>query len=117
MRFLQTEWHRHERDRNAWDIERAEMKARIARMEGENRTSKKLQDSLTSHIKMLEHALKRERERSKAGASGGGGSVGGSSGSHESTADATESAAPVGRKVDQRVTEHLDASKRESART
>jgi len=29
MRFLQTEWHRHERDRNAWDIERAEMKSRI----------------------------------------------------------------------------------------
>ncbi|RAL58710.1 hypothetical protein DID88_003067 [Monilinia fructigena] len=21
MRFLQTEWHRHERDRNAWEIE------------------------------------------------------------------------------------------------
>ena len=66
MRFLQTEWHRHERDRNAWEIERAEMKARIAKMEGENRSSKKMQESLSKHIHMLEQALKREREKPKA---------------------------------------------------
>jgi striatin 1/3/4 len=62
MRFLQTEWHRHERDRNAWEIERAEMKSRIGRLEGDVRTSKRLQESLGKHVKMLEIALKKERE-------------------------------------------------------
>jgi striatin 1/3/4 len=70
MRFLQTEWHRHERDRNAWDIERAEMKARIARHEGEARTGKRLSELLSTHIRMLEKALKAERETSKALARG-----------------------------------------------
>jgi hypothetical protein len=65
MRFLQTEWHRHERDRNAWDIERAEMKSRIGRLEGESKTSKRLHDSLGKHIKILESALKKEREKVK----------------------------------------------------
>ena len=63
MRFLQTEWHRHERDRNAWEIERAEMKARIARLEGENRSSKKLQESLSRHVQMMESVLRKEREK------------------------------------------------------
>ncbi|KAH8697831.1 WD40-repeat-containing domain protein [Talaromyces proteolyticus] len=62
MRFLQTEWHRHERDRNAWEIERAEMKSRIGRLEGDVRTSKRLHESLGKHVKMLEFALKKERE-------------------------------------------------------
>lgn len=62
MRFLQTEWHRHERDRNAWEIERAEMKSRIGRLEGDLRTSKRLHESLGKHVKMLEMALKKERE-------------------------------------------------------
>ena len=62
MRFLQTEWHRHERDRNAWEIERAEMKSRIGKLEGDGRTSKRLQETLGKHVKLLENALKRERE-------------------------------------------------------
>jgi len=66
MRFLQTEWHRHERDRNAWDIERAEMKSRIARLEGESKTNKRLHESLGKQIKMLESALKKEREKVKS---------------------------------------------------
>ena len=65
MRFLQTEWHRHERDRNAWEIERAEMKSRIGKLEGDGRTSKRLQESLGKHVKILENALKREREKVK----------------------------------------------------
>ncbi|KAL1845663.1 1,2-dihydroxy-3-keto-5-methylthiopentene dioxygenase [Paecilomyces lecythidis] len=65
MRFLQTEWHRHERERNAWEIERAEMKSRIGRLEGDARTSKRLHESLGKHIKLLEAALKREREKVK----------------------------------------------------
>ncbi|KAI9814059.1 MAG: hypothetical protein M1827_003523 [Pycnora praestabilis] len=70
MRFLQTEWHRHERDRNAWDIERAEMKARIAKLEGDGRTSSKLKDSLGKHVLILENALKAERRKQKAPTSG-----------------------------------------------
>lgn len=65
MRFLQMEWHRHERDRNAWQIERAEMKSRIGKLEGDGRTSKRLQESLGKHVKILENALRREREKSK----------------------------------------------------
>ncbi|KXG51485.1 uncharacterized protein PGRI_094970 [Penicillium griseofulvum] len=65
MRFLQTEWHRHERDRNAWEIERAEMKSRIGRLEGDLRTSKRLHESLGKHVRMMETALKREREKVK----------------------------------------------------
>lgn len=62
MRFLQTEWHRHERDRNAWEIEREEMKKRIASLEGEARSSKGLRGILERQIRMLELALKKERE-------------------------------------------------------
>ena len=65
MRFLQTEWHRHERDRNAWEIERAEMKSRIGTLEGDARTSKRMHESLGKHVKILEAALKREREKVK----------------------------------------------------
>lgn len=66
MRFLQTEWHRHERDRNAWEIERAEMKSRIGRLEGNARTSRRMHESLGKHIKILETALKKERDKVKA---------------------------------------------------
>jgi hypothetical protein len=66
MRFLQTEWHRHERDRNAWQIERAEMKSRIGKLEGDGRTNKRLRESLDKHVRILEHALKKEREKAKA---------------------------------------------------
>ena len=65
MRFLQTEWHRHERDRNAWDIEREEMKKRIAGLEGETRTGRGVRTALEKHVRLLEVALKKERERTK----------------------------------------------------
>lgn len=70
MRFLQTEWHRHERDRNAWEIERAEMKSRIGKLEGDGRTSKRMQEALGKHVKILEIALKKEREKTKSSAQG-----------------------------------------------
>jgi uncharacterized protein YlxW (UPF0749 family) len=66
MRFLQLEWHNHERARNAWDIERAEMKAKIAKQEGEVRSAKKLNDQLNRHIRMLEQALTKERAKAKS---------------------------------------------------
>lgn len=60
---MQLEWHNHERARNAWDIERAEMKAKIAKQEGEVRSAKKLNDQLNKHIRMLEQALQNERKK------------------------------------------------------
>src|SRR3978361_1229047 len=58
MRFLQTEWHRHERDRNGWEIERQEMKGRIARLEGNSRKSDFNLKSMKKYVNMLEKALK-----------------------------------------------------------
>ncbi|KAF3911991.1 Striatin-3 [Arthrobotrys entomopaga] len=63
MRFLQTEWHRHERERNQWEIERAEMRARIAKLEGESSAAKRLQQGYLKRVKMLESALKQERSK------------------------------------------------------
>jgi striatin 1/3/4 len=68
MRFLQIEWHNHERARNAWDIERAEMKAKIAKQEGEVKQAKRINEQLERQVKMLEYALK--NERMKKGANG-----------------------------------------------
>lgn len=65
MRFLQVEWHNHERARNAWDIERAEMKAKVAKLEGESRHSKKINEQLERQIRMLETALKNERAKNR----------------------------------------------------
>lgn len=67
MRFLQLEWHNHERARNSWDIERAEMKAKIAKQEGELRQAKRLNEQLDRQIRMLELALKNERMKNKSG--------------------------------------------------
>lgn len=66
MRFLQTEWHRHERDRNGWEIERQEMKGRIARLEGSTRKSDASDKSLKKYINMLEKALKERDSQVKA---------------------------------------------------
>ncbi|SCV05684.1 LANO_0H12904g1_1 [Lachancea nothofagi CBS 11611] len=38
MHYLQTEFTRNERDRIGWELERSEMKTRIAQLEGENRS-------------------------------------------------------------------------------
>lgn len=65
MRFLQLEWHNHERARNAWDIERAEMKAKIAKQEGECRQARRLNEQLDRQVRMLEMALKNERAKNK----------------------------------------------------
>ena len=71
MRFLQVEWQRHERDRNAWDIERAEMRSRLAKLEGEAVRNEHEKESLGKHVKMLGNLLKAEREKVKALQEGG----------------------------------------------
>jgi striatin 1/3/4 len=80
LHFLQSEWRRYERDRNEWEIERAEMRvsaeccvllgrmcsqrylqARIALLEGERRGVENLKTDLMRRVKMLEYALRQER--------------------------------------------------------
>ena len=61
MRFLQIEWHNHERARNAWAIERAEMKARIARLEGEGRQARRINEQLVKQVGVLGRAVRAAR--------------------------------------------------------
>ncbi|KIY43704.1 WD40 repeat-like protein [Fistulina hepatica ATCC 64428] len=63
LHFLQTEWRRYERERNEWEIERAEMRARIALLEGERRSFDNVKLDLMKRIKMLEYALRMERSK------------------------------------------------------
>ncbi|QRV89951.1 striatin-like protein [Ceratobasidium sp. AG-Ba] len=63
LHYLQSEWRRYERERNEWEIERAEMRARIALLEGERRSFDNLKVDWTRRIKMLEYALKVERTK------------------------------------------------------
>lgn len=63
LHFLQSEWRKYERDRNEWEIERAEMRARIALLEGERRSFENIKVDLMRRIKMLEYALRVERTK------------------------------------------------------
>lgn len=68
MRFLQTEWHRHERDRNGWEIERQEMRGRIANLEGQTRRNTRTTVGLNKYISMLEKTIRDLRDtKSKDG--------------------------------------------------
>lgn len=70
MRFLQTEWHRHERDRNAWEIEKQEMKGRIANLEGAARRADATQKALKKYVAILEAKVKEQSAQLKAAAGG-----------------------------------------------
>ncbi|PWN17923.1 WD40 repeat-like protein [Microstroma glucosiphilum] len=72
LHYLQSEWRRYEKDRNEWEIERAEMRARIALLEGERRAVENLKTDLMRRVKMLEYALRQERSKflSSSGAQG-----------------------------------------------
>lgn len=54
MRFLQTEWQRNERDRIQWDIERAEMKSRIAKLEGEKQELLSRSETYEKSVSLLQ---------------------------------------------------------------
>ena len=41
------------------------MKSRIGKLEGDGRTNKRLRESMDKHIRLLEHALRKEREKSR----------------------------------------------------
>ncbi|KAL7421526.1 1,2-dihydroxy-3-keto-5-methylthiopentene dioxygenase [Cryptotrichosporon argae] len=64
LHYLQSEWRRWERDRNEWEIERAELRARIALLEGQRRSAENLKVDLLRRVKMLEFALRQERVKS-----------------------------------------------------
>jgi striatin 1/3/4 len=65
MRFLQTEWHRHERERNAWEIEKQEMRGRIANLEGQARRADATQKALRKYVTILERKVKNQAAQLK----------------------------------------------------
>ncbi|KAG4304250.1 hypothetical protein PORY_002431 [Pneumocystis oryctolagi] len=65
IHFLQAEAYRYQRDRNNWEIEHAEMKARIIKLEGEQKGLNKLKDLHLKRIKILEDSLQKERDKLK----------------------------------------------------
>ncbi|VDN14569.1 unnamed protein product [Dibothriocephalus latus] len=63
MHFIQSEWRRMELQQSQWLMERSELRAEIAFLKGERRGQENLKQDLIRRIKMLEHALKKERVR------------------------------------------------------
>ncbi|XP_077862092.1 striatin-3-like [Saccoglossus kowalevskii] len=63
LHFLQHEWARFEMERSHWEVERAELQARIAFLQGERKGQENLKQDLVRRIKMLEYALKQERSK------------------------------------------------------
>ncbi|XP_027027950.2 striatin-3 isoform X1 [Tachysurus fulvidraco] len=63
LHYIQHEWARFEMDRAHWEVERAELQARIAFLQGERKGQENLKNDLVRRIKMLEYALKQERAK------------------------------------------------------
>uniref|UniRef100_A0A672M0X3 Striatin-3 n=1 Tax=Sinocyclocheilus grahami TaxID=75366 RepID=A0A672M0X3_SINGR len=63
LHYIQHEWARFEMERAHWDVERAELQARIAFLQGERKGQENLKNDLVRRIKMLEYALKQERAK------------------------------------------------------
>ncbi|XP_077381848.1 striatin-like isoform X2 [Festucalex cinctus] len=63
LHFLQHEWARYEVDRAQWDVERSELQAEIAFLQGERRGQRNVKKDLLRRIGMLEYALKQERSK------------------------------------------------------
>jgi len=77
LHFIQHEWARFEMERSQWEVEKAELQARIAFLQGERKGQENLKNDLVRRIKMLEYALKQERAKYSALKYGGdGGDIG-----------------------------------------
>lgn len=63
LHFLQHEWARFEMERSQWEVDKAELNARIAFLQGERKGQENLKQDLVRRIKMLEYALKQERAK------------------------------------------------------
>uniref|UniRef100_A0A6A7FRL8 Striatin-3-like n=4 Tax=Amphipoda TaxID=6821 RepID=A0A6A7FRL8_9CRUS len=61
LHFIQHEWARFEMERSQWELEKAELQAKIAFLNGERTGQENLKNDLVRRIKMLEYALKQER--------------------------------------------------------
>nr|QQY02589.1 striatin 1 [Cryptocotyle lingua] len=61
--YLQSEWAKMEMERTEWEVERAELQARIAFLQGECKGQENLKSDLVRRIKMLEYALLQERNK------------------------------------------------------
>uniref|UniRef100_A0A4W5MYC3 Striatin, calmodulin binding protein 3 n=1 Tax=Hucho hucho TaxID=62062 RepID=A0A4W5MYC3_9TELE len=63
LHYIQHEWARFEMERAHWEVERAELQARIAFLQGERKGQENVKNDLVRRIKMLEYALKQERAK------------------------------------------------------
>ncbi|NP_001296588.1 striatin-3-like [Hydra vulgaris] len=63
LHYIQHEWARFEIERAHWEVERAELQARIAFLQGERKGQENLKRDLIRRIKMLEFALRKERQK------------------------------------------------------
>ncbi|KAJ6222160.1 hypothetical protein RDWZM_000705 [Blomia tropicalis] len=61
VQYLQYEWQRFELHRQQWEVERSELQARIALLQGERKGQESLKSDLIRRIKMLEYCLRQER--------------------------------------------------------
>lgn len=64
LHFIQHEFSRFEIERSQWDVDRAELQAKIAVLLGERKGQESLKSDLIRRIKMLEYALVQERAKS-----------------------------------------------------
>lgn len=64
LHFIQHEFTRFEIERSQWDVDRAELQAKIAVLLGERKGQESLKADLIRRIKMLEYALIQERAKS-----------------------------------------------------
>nr|CAD2191678.1 unnamed protein product [Meloidogyne enterolobii] len=63
LHFLQNECSQYELERSQWEIEKAELRARITFLIGERKSQENLKFDLVRRIKMLELALRQERAK------------------------------------------------------
>uniref|UniRef100_A0A0N5BXD3 WD_REPEATS_REGION domain-containing protein n=1 Tax=Strongyloides papillosus TaxID=174720 RepID=A0A0N5BXD3_STREA len=63
LHYIQHEWSRIEMERLQWEIEKADLKARISQLEGETKGQHNLIKDLVRRIKMLELCLVQERNK------------------------------------------------------
>ncbi|XP_027201076.2 connector of kinase to AP-1 [Dermatophagoides pteronyssinus] len=63
VQFLQYEWQKFELHRQQWEVEKSELQARIALLQGERKGQENLKNDLIRRIKMLEYCLKQERTK------------------------------------------------------
>uniref|UniRef100_A0A8C4Z9R0 Striatin 4 n=1 Tax=Gadus morhua TaxID=8049 RepID=A0A8C4Z9R0_GADMO len=62
LHFIQYEWGRFQAEKYRWEAERDELRAQVAFLQGERKGQENMKQDLVRRIKMLEYALKQERE-------------------------------------------------------